>query len=102
MVNLALIRLDNEGSRCAAGRRPGQSRRSVRPAGADRIHAYAHSASGASRARSRPDFIRFLLRWRRVPADTQRGQPRVLAVVEQLQGFELAAGAWEKAIFRPG
>ena len=43
--------------------------------------------------------MRFLLRWQHVTADTRReGSRGVLAVVEQLQGFELAAGAWEKAI----
>jgi ATP-dependent Lhr-like helicase len=45
------------------------------------------------------DFIRFLLRWQHVDGETQReGRFGVLAVVEQLQGFELAAGAWEDAI----
>lgn len=46
------------------------------------------------------DFMRFLLRWQRVTPDTQReGRRGVLSVVEQLQGFELAAGAWEESIF---
>ena len=45
------------------------------------------------------DFIRFLLRWQHVTPETKReGSRGVLAVVEQLQGFELAAGAWEKEI----
>ena len=45
------------------------------------------------------DFMRFLLRWQHVTPDTRReGSRGVLAVVEQLQGFELAAGAWEKAV----
>jgi ATP-dependent Lhr-like helicase len=43
--------------------------------------------------------MRFLLRWQHVTPDTRReGSRGVLAVVEQLQGFELAAGAWERAI----
>ena len=42
------------------------------------------------------DFMRFLLRWQHVASGTLReGRLGVLAVVEQLQGFELAAGAWE-------
>src|SRR2546430_4227285 len=42
----------------------------------------------------------FRSRWQHVTADTRReGSRGVLAVVEQLQGFELAAGAWEKAVF---
>jgi len=46
------------------------------------------------------DFLRFLLRWQHVAPDTQReGRRGLLAVVEQLQGFELAAGSWEEAIF---
>jgi ATP-dependent Lhr-like helicase len=42
------------------------------------------------------DFMRFLLRWQHVAAGTQRGgQSGLVAVVEQLQGFEVPAGAWE-------
>ena len=43
--------------------------------------------------------MRFLLRWQHVADGTRReGSSGVLAVVEQLQGFELAAGAWEKSV----
>ena len=46
------------------------------------------------------DLVRFLLRWQHAAPDTRReGRRGVLAVVEQLQGFELAAGSWEEAIF---
>ena len=45
---------------------------------------------------SAQDFIRFLLRWQHVAPGTQgEGRASVAAVVEQLQGFEVAAGAWE-------
>ncbi|HEY7147453.1 MAG TPA: DEAD/DEAH box helicase [Streptosporangiaceae bacterium] len=45
------------------------------------------------------DFMRFLLRWQHVaPGTRQEGRRGVLAVIGQLQGFELAAGAWEPAI----
>jgi ATP-dependent Lhr-like helicase len=45
------------------------------------------------------DFMRFLLRWQHVAPGTQReGRLGVMSVIEQLQGFELAAGAWEKGI----
>ncbi len=45
------------------------------------------------------DFIRFLLRWQHAEAGTRReGRFGVLAVIEQLQGYELAAGAWEHAV----
>jgi ATP-dependent Lhr-like helicase len=47
------------------------------------------------------DFMRFLLRWHHVAPGTKReGRLGVLAVVEQLQGFELAAGAWEDSVLR--
>lgn len=42
------------------------------------------------------DFMRFLLRWQHATPDTRlEGRRGVLALVEQLQGFELSAGAWE-------
>ncbi len=42
------------------------------------------------------DFMRFLFRWHHVAAGTQRsGRSGLVAVIEQLQGFELPAGAWE-------
>jgi ATP-dependent Lhr-like helicase len=45
------------------------------------------------------DFMRFLLRWQhRVPGTEREGREGLLAVVEQLQGFELAAGAWERSV----
>ncbi|HYV02036.1 MAG TPA: DEAD/DEAH box helicase [Actinomycetota bacterium] len=45
------------------------------------------------------DFMRFLLRWQHVAPGTRReGRLGVLAVVEQLQGFELAAGGWERDV----
>ena len=45
------------------------------------------------------DFMRFLLRWQHVAAGTRReGRFGVLAVIEQLQGFETAAGIWESGV----
>ena len=45
------------------------------------------------------DFMRFLLRWQHVAGGTRReGRLGVLAVIEQLQGFEVATGAWEKSV----
>ena len=101
-VSMALIRLENEGFALRG--------RFTDPDGAEqwcarrvltRIHAYTRQRK---RREVEPvtarDFIRFLLRWQHVTADTRReGSRGVLAVVEQLQGFELAAGAWEKAVF---
>ncbi|MCH2170327.1 DEAD/DEAH box helicase [Myxococcota bacterium] len=45
------------------------------------------------------DFLRFLFRWQHVAPHTQReGRRGTLAAVEQLQGFEIAAGAWEDRV----
>jgi ATP-dependent helicase Lhr and Lhr-like helicase len=45
------------------------------------------------------DFLRFLLRWQHVAPDARlHGRPGVLTVIEQLQGFEIAAGQWEESI----
>ncbi len=101
-ATLALIRLENEGF-ALRGRFTGPesteefcARRVL-----TRIHAYTRQRK---RREVEPvtarDFMRFLLRWQHVTPDTRReGTRGVLSVVEQLQGFELAAGAWEKAIF---
>jgi ATP-dependent Lhr-like helicase len=48
---------------------------------------------------SAQDFVRFLLRWQHAAPHTQReGRRGLLAVLEQLQGFELAAGAFEERV----
>jgi ATP-dependent helicase Lhr and Lhr-like helicase len=65
-----------------------------------RIHAYTRQRR---RREVEPvtaqDFMRFLLRWQHVADGTRReGRFGVLAVIEQLQGFELATGAWESSI----
>src|SRR5260221_1212849 len=65
-----------------------------------RIHSYTRQRQ---RAEIEPvtarDFMRFLLRWQHVEPGTRReGRLGVLSVIEQLQGFELAAGAWENAV----
>jgi ATP-dependent Lhr-like helicase len=45
------------------------------------------------------NFMRFLLRWQHVAPGTRReGSLGVLSAIEQLQGFELAAGAWERHV----
>ncbi len=65
-----------------------------------RIHAYTRERR---RREIEPvtaqDFMRFLLRWQHLAAGTRReGRFGVLAVIEQLQGFELATGAWENSV----
>ena len=45
------------------------------------------------------DFIKFLLRWQHVEVGKQlTGEGGLLDVIDQLQGFEAAAGAWENEI----
>jgi len=65
-----------------------------------RIHGYTRDRRRREIEPVNPrDFARFLLRWQHVAGGTRReGRLGVLAVVEQLQGFELAAGAWEHAV----
>ena len=56
------------------------------------------------------DFMRFLLRWQHVAPGTQlAGEGGLAAVVEQLEGYEAAAAAWEPEVltrrlrdYRPG
>ncbi|HEY6297187.1 MAG TPA: hypothetical protein VIX15_16135, partial [Streptosporangiaceae bacterium] len=100
-VSLALVRLETEGfalrGRFSDPHGPEEwcARRVL-----TRIHAYTRERKRREIDPVTPqDFMRFLLRWQHVTPDTRReGSRGVLAVVEQLQGFELAAGAWEKAI----
>ncbi len=44
-------------------------------------------------------YMRFLLDWHRLGPETHvRGRAGLLAVLEQLQGFEIPAGAWEQVL----
>ncbi len=45
-------------------------------------------------------YLRWLLRWQHLTPDTQlQGEKGLLEVMQQLQGFEIPANAWEKQIF---
>jgi ATP-dependent Lhr-like helicase len=101
LVELAAARLEAEGF-CLRGRfdesLPGEQLCARRLLA--RIHAYTQERL---RREIEPvtaqDFLRFLLRWQHALPDARReGRRGCLAVVEQLQGFEAAAGAWEEAI----
>ncbi|MCU4184451.1 DEAD/DEAH box helicase [Acidiferrimicrobium sp. IK] len=68
---------------------------------ARRLLARMHASSRRSRrgrveAASAQDFLRFLLRWQHVAPGTQlAGDNGLVSIIEQLQGFEAAAVAWE-------
>jgi ATP-dependent Lhr-like helicase len=48
---------------------------------------------------SAADFMRFLLHWQHVAGEDQlKGVDGLMAAVEQLEGFELAAAAWENDV----
>ncbi|HWM43405.1 MAG TPA: helicase-related protein, partial [Burkholderiales bacterium] len=48
---------------------------------------------------SAADFMRFLLHWQHVAGEDQvKGTQGLAAVIEQLEGFELAAAAWENEV----
>jgi len=65
-----------------------------------RIHGYTQKRLRSEiEPVSARDFLRFLLRWQCVAPGTRReGRAGTLAAIRQLQGLELAAGAWETAI----
>ena len=62
-----------------------------------RMHSYSRGARRSStQAVSAQDFMRFLLRWQHVAPGTRlRGEAGLVTVLDQLQGFEAAAVAWE-------
>jgi ATP-dependent Lhr-like helicase len=114
-IEIALAALEAEGfalqgslshQSAAAGGREYCARRLLA-----RIHAYTQDRL---RREIEPvtaqDFMRFLLRWQHAaPGSQLEGKRGVLAVIEQLQGFEIGAGGWEEAVlsariesYRPG
>ncbi|MGI8758597.1 MAG: DEAD/DEAH box helicase [Acidimicrobiales bacterium] len=66
-----------------------------------RMHAYSRRSRRHTVESATPqDFMRFLLRWQHAAPGTQLGgEPGLVAVLEQLQGFECAAVAWEPELF---
>ncbi|MBV9173102.1 MAG: DEAD/DEAH box helicase, partial [Chloroflexi bacterium] len=67
-----------------------------------RMHSYSRRARRqAHEPVTARDFMRFLLSWQHVAPDSQLyGQQGLVAVLEQLQGFQAAAGAWESELLR--
>ena len=106
-TQIALVALQAEGFALAGQFRPRQ------PATADgtqtewcsrrllaRIHVYSQRRRRQDiQPVTAQDFMRFLFRWQHVAPGTQvRGRAGLGAVIEQLQGFEAAAGTWEKQL----
>ena len=62
-----------------------------------RMHSYSRrTRRGGVEPATAQDFMRFLLRWQHVAPGTQlTGEAGLLTVVEQLQGYDAAAVAWE-------
>jgi ATP-dependent Lhr-like helicase len=67
-----------------------------------RMHSYSrHSRRQAHEPVTARDYMRFLLAWQHLAPDTQLyGEQGLVAVLEQLQGFEAAVGAWEPELLR--
>ena len=65
-----------------------------------RIHRYTLNRLRAEiEPVSAADFLRFLLHWQHVAGDDQvKGAEGLAAVIEQLEGFEIAAAAWENDV----
>ena len=100
-VRQAIARLESEGQLLAGRFRPG--------AGQDeycdrRILARIHRATISGLRREiepipQATFARFLFYWQRaIPGSQAVGEQGLLEVIEQLQGFEAAASAWESDI----
>jgi ATP-dependent Lhr-like helicase len=96
-VETALIRLENEGF-VVRGNFTGAAEEFCARRLLARIHTYTQARL---RREIEPvtaqDFMRFLIRWQHV-APQQEVRLGLLSVVEQLQGFELGAGAWEDVL----
>ena len=106
-TEIALAALQAEGFALSGRFRPGQAG----AAGSDelewcsrrllaRIHVYSQRRRRQDiQPVTAQDFMRFLFRWQHVTPGTQvRGRAGLTAVIEQLQGFEAAAGTWERQI----
>ena len=99
-VDIALLRLESEG-----GIMRGHFRRGVTSLEwcDRRLLARIHrlTVDGLRRAIEpvmAADLIRFLLAWQGLTGARPQGRAGVLRAIEQLQGFELAAGAWESEV----
>ena len=103
LVEIGLAALEAEGF-VLRGRFEDSAAAGVDQYCARRLLARIHSDSQSRRRASvepvtAQDLMRFLLEWQGVAVGSQReGAPGVAQVIEQLQGFDLAAGAWESEV----
>jgi ATP-dependent Lhr-like helicase len=100
-MRIALARLEVEGLVLRGSFRPG----AVEEEFCDRrVLARIHRTTIGQLRRevepvSQATFVRFLLRWQHIePGYQLQGEDGLLEVIEQLQGFEAAAGAWEPEV----
>jgi len=65
-----------------------------------RAHSYSQSrARRQLKPVSTQELVRFLIQWQHVaPGALRQGRAGLLSVIDQLQGCELAAGAWEESV----
>ena len=69
---------------------------------AARIHRYARQRKRQrSQLVSPQTYMRFLFRWHGIDAAEHQGRDALLSIVEKLEGFPIAAGAWEQEILKP-
>ena len=100
-VDIALARLEGEGMLLRGRFTPG---RTVEEMCDRRILARIHRATIARLRREIEPvpvalFLRFLFRWQHVdPKARLQGDGGLLEVIDQLQGYETAAGAWEEEL----
>jgi ATP-dependent Lhr-like helicase len=103
LVEIGLAALEAEGF-VLRGRFEGSEAEAAEQFCARRLLARIHSNSQARlRASVEPvsaqELMRFFFEWQHVASDSQYEGPRGVArAVEQLQGFDLAAGAWESEV----
>ena len=107
-VEIALARIEGEGTALRGRFRPAASRGPQANSAVEwcdrRLLARIHRRTvdrlrSAIEPATAADLIRFLLVWQGVrPASRKHGRLGLAKVIEQLQGFELAAGAWEREV----
>jgi ATP-dependent Lhr-like helicase len=102
-IRAALLALESQGSimrgRFSGGREEEWCERRL----LIRIHRYTRDRKrNEIQAVPPAQFMRFLFRWQRVAMegrdDRQEGEAGLLAVLQQLEGFAIQAGAWERDI----